>query len=80
MHSLQRRVDNLARAIKELTESDIAAFGGDRRKLIKQKREEMHRAADELDFETAALLRDEIAKIEAELKEKPKEKAKDKTA
>ncbi|HUO56125.1 MAG TPA: excinuclease ABC subunit UvrB, partial [Candidatus Paceibacterota bacterium] len=57
-----------ARAIKELTESDVAAFGGDMRKLIKQKREEMHRAADELDFETAALLRDEISKLEADLK------------
>ena len=35
---------------------DTAAFGGDTKKAIAAKRQEMHAAADRLDFETAALL------------------------
>ncbi|HTR19101.1 MAG TPA: excinuclease ABC subunit UvrB [Candidatus Paceibacterota bacterium] len=52
------------RAIKELAEYDSAAFGGDMKKVIKDKRRQMHEAADRLDFETAALLRDEIRTLE----------------
>ncbi len=52
------------RAITELAELDANAFGGDIKKLIKEKRRQMHEAADNLDFETAALLRDEIRTIE----------------
>jgi excinuclease ABC subunit B len=52
------------RAIKELAEYDVNAFGGDMKKLIKDKRRQMHDAADRLDFETAALLRDEIQTLE----------------
>lgn len=52
------------RAVSELAETELKAAGGDIAKLIKQKREEMHSAADQLDFETAALLRDEIRKLE----------------
>ncbi len=52
------------RAIKELAEMDTNAFGGDKKKLIKEKRRQMHDAADRLDFETAALLRDEIRTLE----------------
>lgn len=52
------------RAISELVEIDSAAFGGDIKKLIAAKRAEMHEAADRLDFETAALLRDEIRVLE----------------
>lgn len=52
------------RAVTELAQTELAAAGGDIAKLIKQKREEMHSAADQLDFETAALLRDEIRKLE----------------
>jgi excinuclease ABC subunit B len=62
-----------SRAVSELAETDMAAYGGDVKKLIKQKRQEMHEAADALDFETAALLRDEIQKLENPPKEpKPK--------
>ena len=62
-----------SRAVSELAETDIAAYGGDVKKLIKQKRQEMHKAADALDFETAALLRDEIQRLENPPKEdKPK--------
>jgi excinuclease ABC subunit B len=53
-----------SRAVSELVDTDLAAYGGDVKKLIKQKRTEMHQAADALDFETAALLRDEISKLE----------------
>jgi excinuclease ABC subunit B len=54
------------RAVKELASMDAAAYGGSVAKLIKEKRKEMHEAADRLDFETAALLRDEIATLEKE--------------
>jgi protein-arginine kinase activator protein McsA len=43
---------------------DTNAFGADTTKLIKDKRRQMHEAADRLDFETAALLRDEIRALE----------------
>lgn len=59
------------RAVKELAAMDVAAYEGGKAKLIKAKRKEMHEAADRLDFETAALLRDEIAMLE-----KPDEKKK----
>ncbi|HEY4516508.1 MAG TPA: excinuclease ABC subunit UvrB [Candidatus Paceibacterota bacterium] len=52
------------RALKELAELDTNAFGGDKKKLKKEKRRQMHDAADRLDFETAALIRDEIRTIE----------------
>lgn len=52
------------RAVGELAELDKSAFAGDVKKLIKQKRLEMHEAADRLDFETAALIRDELRKLE----------------
>ena len=53
------------RAVKELSELDTNAFGGDTKKLLKEKRRQMHEAADRLDFETAALLRDEIRMLES---------------
>jgi len=64
------------RAVTELADTDIAAAGGDVKKLIKQKREEMHEAADRLDFETAALIRDEIATLEKEVEKERKGKKK----
>jgi excinuclease ABC subunit B len=56
------------RAVGELAEMDTAAYKGDVKKLIKDKRAQMHEAADRLDFETAALLRDEISKLEEKSK------------
>lgn len=53
------------RAVKDLVEMEKVAFGGDTAKLIKEKRREMHAAADRLDFETAALIRDELQQLEA---------------
>jgi len=52
------------RAIKELARMDQNISGGDTAKLVRQKRREMHEAADRLDFETAALIRDEIQTLE----------------
>jgi len=52
------------RAITELAKLDTNAFKGDKAKLIKEKRRQMHDAADRLDFETAALIRDEIHTLE----------------
>ena len=52
------------RAISNLVELDKQAFGGDTKKLLKEKKRQMHDAADRLDFETAALLRDEIRTLE----------------
>jgi excinuclease ABC subunit B len=52
------------RAISELAALDKDAYQGSLAKLIKEKRRQMHDAADRLDFETAALIRDEIRKLE----------------
>ena len=56
------------RVVKELAEYDANAFGGDMKKVIKDKRQQMHKAADDLDFETAAILRDEIRILEEKSK------------
>ena len=59
-----------SRAVRELAQMDTATFGGDTAKLVKEKRRQMHEAADRLDFETAALLRDEIRILESGTKDK----------
>ena len=53
------------RAVTRLAEMDTAAYGVNKKKLIKEKREQMLSAAEQLDFETAALLRDEIKELES---------------
>lgn len=58
------------RAVNELATLDASAYEGSKANLIKAKRKEMHEAADNLDFETAALIRDEIAALEANNKKK----------
>lgn len=70
-----------ARAVDRLAELDMAASHGDKRKLIAEKRKQMKEAAADLDFETAALLRDEIAKLESSKSKssKPKSSKKKKT-
>ena len=62
------------RAISELVKLDTNAFGGDTKKLLKEKRRQMHDAADRLDFETAALIRDEIRKLEEKSEKAKKSK------
>ena len=69
----------IMKSIKDITESleslhskavlaelalDKQVFGKDKKKLIRQKVRQMNDAVKELDFETAALLRDEIKALE----------------
>jgi len=51
------------RAVSRLVQLDTSVRGGDIKKVIAEKRRQMHEAADNLDFETAATLRDEIAML-----------------
>lgn len=70
--TIQKRIKDITgdiakvreRAITSLSEMDLAAAGGDVKKVIAEKRKQMHVAADELNFETAAILRDEIKTLE----------------
>jgi excinuclease ABC subunit B len=52
------------RTIDELLVLDTLAYKEDPKEFIKRKREEMSEAVEKLDFETAALIRDEIYKLE----------------
>jgi len=52
------------RTIDELLVLDTLAYKDDPKEFIKRKREEMEEAVEQLDFETAALIRDEIYKLE----------------
>jgi len=52
------------RTIDELLVLDTLAYKDDPKTFIKRKREEMAEAVEQLDFETAALIRDEIYKLE----------------
>jgi excinuclease ABC subunit B len=58
------------KAVKMNLDIDIEIFVKDPRKLIKLKHKEMSKAVKELDFETAAILRDEIKILEGKLYEK----------
>ena len=78
--TIQKRIHDIVgdierartRAVGELVELDTTAYGGDIKKLIKDKRNQMHEAADRLDFETAALIRDELQKLEEKTKKTAK--------
>lgn len=52
------------KAVATLVALDQAQFTKDPKKLIKEKTKEMQEAVKELDFETAAILRDEIRALE----------------
>ena len=70
--TIQKRIHDITgdiersrkRAVSELVQMDTSAFGGDTAKLVKEKRRQMHEAANRLDFETAVLLRDELRELE----------------
>jgi len=47
-------------AIDELLRLDMEVYGKDKRKIIREKTKQMNEAVKVLDFETAAILRDEI--------------------
>lgn len=57
-------------AVNLLLETDEKVFAKTPKKLIKEKRREMEEAVRLLDFETAAILRDEILLLENRLKKK----------
>lgn len=86
--TIQKRINDITgdiarvreRAISRLADLDLAAYGGDAKKIIVEKRKQMHLAADNLDFETAALLRDEIRKLEEDIVSKEKAEKKKKKA
>jgi protein-arginine kinase activator protein McsA len=59
-----------------LLEIDIDLFNKNPKKVLKEKRQQMNEAVAILDFETAAIIRDEIAVFEKNLKKKSKIQAK----
>ena len=72
--SIKKKIHDITEELKtvhektlhELFKLDKKAFDKDPAKLIKQKEKQMLAAVKELDFETAALLRDEIKMIKGE--------------
>ena len=52
----------------ELLKLDEKLFAKDPKKLIKQKEKQMNAAVKILDFETAAILRDEIVELTKKMK------------
>jgi excinuclease ABC subunit B len=52
-----------AKTIKELIVLDEAKYGKNKRKIISEKTKQMNEAVKNLDFETAAILRDEIVAL-----------------
>ena len=52
------------KTVDELIALDELAYRKNPKTLIKRKREEMAEAVERLDFETAALIRDEIYRLE----------------
>ena len=64
------------KAVTELVRIDEEAMKKSPRKLIRQKEIQMNAAVKMLDFETAAILRDEIKKINEQLNLKEKKKIK----
>jgi excinuclease ABC subunit B len=59
-----------AKTVNKLLEVDQEAFNKAPKKFLKEKRTKMEKAVKELDFETAAILRDEIAFLEERLAKK----------
>ena len=53
-----------ARTVATLVEVDREIFAKNPKKLIKEKRRQMNEAVAILDFETAAILRDEVRVLE----------------
>ena len=64
IHDITEELDLHRKAVKTLVALDLAANPKNRVKLIRDKERQMNAAVKILDFETAALLRDEIAELE----------------
>lgn len=58
--------------INELLKVDLTLFAENPKKVIKEKKQQMNEAVSVLDFETAALIRDELKYLEKSLIEKKK--------
>lgn len=65
-----------ARAVDEIVTIDLERYLRAPKKVIAEKRAEMNSAVEQLDFETAALLRDEIHALEEYTKQNKKTKKK----
>jgi excinuclease ABC subunit B len=68
------------RAVDAMLLVDKKMLEKDPEKLMRQKEKQMNAAAKILDFETAAILRDEIAKLEELIDKKAKQDKKDENA
>lgn len=55
------------KAVNELVKIDEEMFNKDPKKVLKMKEEEMNEAVKVLDFETAAIIRDEIARLKEKM-------------
>jgi excinuclease ABC subunit B len=68
IHDITERMqsEHVQTVISEL-ETDLAAFGGNYKKLIKYKKRAMNDAVSDLDFERAAIVRDQIIELEGRL-------------
>jgi protein-arginine kinase activator protein McsA len=60
------------KTVDSMIKIDKKAFDKDPEAVITKKRQEMNDAVKELDFETAALIRDEIATLQRMMKEEEK--------
>ena len=70
IHDIRERMqsEHVQTVISEL-DTDIAAFGNDFKKLIKYKKRAMNEAVKDLDFERAAIVRDQIIELEGRMEE-----------
>lgn len=70
IHDITQRLhsEHVKTVLSEI-ETDLAAFGGNIKKLIKYKKKAMNEAVKGLDFERAAIVRDEIIELEGRLSE-----------
>ncbi len=66
--------DGVETSIEGVLKLELTASSQELKEVIKEKEYDMKEAAKQLDFETAAILRDEIVLLSKELKKKEKEK------
>jgi len=66
IHDITENIaDERHQAVRRLLALDQAAYGKNIKKLIKEKEKQMNEAVKNLDFETAALIRDELKELVA---------------
>ena len=70
IHDITERLqtEHVKTVISEL-ETDLAAFSGNMKKLVKYKKRAMNDAVKDLDFERAAIIRDQIIELEGRMGE-----------